>query len=336
MKILFIGGNGNISWFCTQIALERGHEVYHLNRGVSRKTRRAVQPEVKQIIVDRDDIEKIENLLSGVIFDVVCDFICYDEKRAEDDIKLFSRRAKHFVFISSEAVYKRVGYDYIYNESALQYDLNVECEYIKGKIYAEKVFKDAYVKEKFPVTIIRPAYTYDTIFPICVGHNCYTAALRILDGYPLLIAGNGENLWPFTHSKDFAEAFVRLIENKDTIGDEIQIVSDEYWSWNDQSEVVLKKLGVEKSNCFHIPFEDALKFEGIHSKEMMIQRMYNSRFDTEKLKSYLPDWRAQIGFEEGFERTINWLQEEPIRMRYVKRIDDELMKIYERYGIKNE
>ncbi len=35
MKILFIGGNGNISWHCTQTAIERGHEVWQLNREIS-------------------------------------------------------------------------------------------------------------------------------------------------------------------------------------------------------------------------------------------------------------------------------------------------------------
>ncbi|MBA7511577.1 hypothetical protein ES705_03573 [subsurface metagenome] len=35
MKILFIGGTGNISSACTSEALEKGNEVYHFNRGKS-------------------------------------------------------------------------------------------------------------------------------------------------------------------------------------------------------------------------------------------------------------------------------------------------------------
>ena len=33
MKILFIGGTGNISMYCTYVALEKGYELFHLNRG---------------------------------------------------------------------------------------------------------------------------------------------------------------------------------------------------------------------------------------------------------------------------------------------------------------
>lgn len=334
MKILFIGGNGNISWYCTQVALQRGHEVYELNRGVSTKTRRAIQNEIKRVVVDRDNLIEMKRLLENCSFDVVCDFICYDEKRAKEDVELFKNKTKHFVFVSTDAVYKRKQYDCEYQENSEKYSDDIECKYIQGKIRAEKIFIDAYNNGQLPVTIIRPAYTYDTIFPICVGHNCFTAPSRILEGYPLLIVGDGKNVSPFTHSKDFAEAFVRLIENTDTIGDTIQIMSDEYLSWNDQSQIVLENLGIDKTNYYHIPFEDALTLEGIHPKDLMLQRMYCSKFDLEKLREYLPGWKAQVSFEEGFQKTLKWLREDKIRMRYVKRVDDELMKIYERYGLK--
>ena len=333
MKILFIGGNGNISWYCTQIALERGHKVYELNRGASSATRRAIQPQVKKINADRDDIENMRKILADCSFDVVCDFICFSEKRAKADVELFTGKTKHFVFISTEAVYRRRKRDYVYSEDSDSYNSEIDCTYISGKICAEDVFKEAYYNYDFPVTIIRPAYTYDTVFPICIGHNCFTAPSRILEGYPLLIAGDGENISPFTHSKDFAEAFVRLIENKDTIGDIIQIMSDEYLTWNDQSHIVLEKLGVNRSNYFNIPFEEALTLEGIQPRELMLQRMYCSKFSANKVKSYLPRWQPKISFEEGFQRTLEWLRADKIRIRHVKRVDDELMKIYERYGL---
>jgi hypothetical protein len=33
MRVLFIGGNGNISAACSRLCVERGIEVYMLNRG---------------------------------------------------------------------------------------------------------------------------------------------------------------------------------------------------------------------------------------------------------------------------------------------------------------
>ena len=37
MKILFIGGSGVISSACSQLTIERGHELYLLNRGQTTK-----------------------------------------------------------------------------------------------------------------------------------------------------------------------------------------------------------------------------------------------------------------------------------------------------------
>jgi len=36
MKILFIGGTGNISSACTKLALDEGFEVCHINRGIAK------------------------------------------------------------------------------------------------------------------------------------------------------------------------------------------------------------------------------------------------------------------------------------------------------------
>ena len=47
MKVLFIGGTGNISASVTRTALEKGMDLYHLNRG-----RRTSIEGVKSIIAD--------------------------------------------------------------------------------------------------------------------------------------------------------------------------------------------------------------------------------------------------------------------------------------------
>jgi hypothetical protein len=39
MRVLFIGGTGNISAACSRLCLERGMEVFHLNRGLRKRTR---------------------------------------------------------------------------------------------------------------------------------------------------------------------------------------------------------------------------------------------------------------------------------------------------------
>jgi nucleoside-diphosphate-sugar epimerase len=62
--------------------------------------------------------------------------------------------------------------------------------------------------------------------PYSIGHNCFTTVQRCIDGKPLLTAGDGENKWTFTHSRDFAEAFVQLFGKKECIGEDYQLSGD--------------------------------------------------------------------------------------------------------------
>ena len=335
MKILFIGGNGNISWHCTQTAIERGHEVWQLNREISVVTRRRVQPQVHKLKGDMREAEAIKALLEHSSFDVVCDFICYNGEHAKHDVEIFHDKTKHFIFISSESVYKRnPGIDTeFYTEDSEQYDTSCECEYIIGKLEAEQIFMDACRQRGSPITIVRPSYTYDTIFPVSIGHNCFTAPELILKGYPLLIAGDGDNQWSFTHSSDFAAALVGLAENKDTVGTSFNIGAEERLSWNDQSALVLKALGAEASGTFHVPCKDALTLEAIQPRVMMFHRMRNNSSCVEKVKTYVPGWAPKVSFEEGIQKTVRWLNEDARHKRHVDQIHNALMAVYERYGI---
>ena len=336
MKILFIGGNGNISWHCTQLAIERGHEVWQLNREISVVTRRKIQTQVHKLKGDIRETAEIKRLLDSCSFDVVCDFICYNGEHARSDIEIFQDKAKHFFFISSEAVYKRdplVDAEF-YTEDSEKYSADCGCEYITGKLEAEQVFMDAYYQNGFPVTIVRPSYTYDTIFPISIGHNCFTAPELILKGYPLLIAGDGENQWSFTHSSDFAAAFIGLTENRASIGTAFNIGAEERLSWNDQSALVLKALGAETSGIFHVPHQEGLTLERIHPRIMMFHRMRNNSSCVKKVKEYVPGWAPKVSFEEGIQRTVRWLNEDARHKRHVDGVYSALMAVYERYGIK--
>ncbi len=77
MRILFIGGNGNISWHCTMQALAQNHEVWVLNRGESTQNRRPLPAHVKTLHADIQDPQSASKALQGLTFDVVADFICF-------------------------------------------------------------------------------------------------------------------------------------------------------------------------------------------------------------------------------------------------------------------
>ena len=331
MKVLFIGGNGNISWWCVEEAIRRGDEVYELNRKMTRATRRKVQPEVHEIIADIRNEEAAVKALSGMHFDVVCDFICFNDAQARQAIEVFKGKTDQYIVISSEAVYKRESRYLPFREDTPQYDEDVEDTYIAGKIKLERTFNQAYRADGFPVTIVRPGYTYDTILQVPVGQNCFTAPQRFIAGYPFLIPGDGENLVAPMHSKDFAKAFVGLIGNKEAIGEDYHITAEQMITWNEMAETILTALGLDAGNIIHIPRDEAVGITDFYSVLVNRQHMWHYIFDNTKIKSAVPKWKQKISFSKGIEETVSWLLADKVRQRINPECDRRLKNIYSRY-----
>ena len=105
MKVLFIGGTGVLSSACSELAVSRGIDLYHLNRGLSGNIRN-VQG-VKTIIADIRNVAETAKALEKYKFDVVVDFIAYEPEHIQNDIEIFSDKTRQFVFISSASAYEK-------------------------------------------------------------------------------------------------------------------------------------------------------------------------------------------------------------------------------------
>lgn len=69
----------------------------------------------------------------------------------------------------------------------------------------------AYREEAFPVTIVRPSYTYGhTWIPSAFGMQDYTLVDRMRKGRKIILHGDGQSLWTMTHNNDFAKGNVPL------------------------------------------------------------------------------------------------------------------------------
>ena len=319
MKILFTGGYGNISWWCTKKAIDLGYEVYVLNREQTLATRREIPTGVYVINADYRDFNTAKESLCGLSFDVVCDFLCFNIDNAEAAYELFRDKTKQYILISTESVFKRDG---IISEKSEKYKENEASPYISGKLQAERFFTEKYKNDNFPLTIVRPGYTLDTILPYSIGHNCYTVAQRYLDGKPILIAGNGENKWTFTHSSDFASGFIAVLGNSDTIGDNFNIMGDTRTTFNDIMSILAKTLVDKKPELLHIPYNDCLKL--LPPEDLIRQRMEDAVFDTTKIKSLNSEWKTKMDAKDIVTSTIKWLNEDSRRKRFNTDLDKKL------------
>ena len=225
MKVLFIGGTGIISSACSQLAVERGIDLYLLNRGQSA---RAVPDGAQVLHADVRDPAAVTSALAGHTFDVVVNWMAFTPEHIEADLKLFQGNTGQYVFISSASAYQTPPANLPVTESTPL--RNPFWQYSRDKISCEDRLVRAYREHAFPVTIVRPSHTYDrTLLPMDGG---YTVVRRMRQGKKVIVHGDGTSLWTLTHHHDFAVGLVGLLGNPHALGEVFHIMGDEIQTWN--------------------------------------------------------------------------------------------------------
>ncbi len=326
MKVLFIGGTGTISTEVSKLAVARGLDLYHLNRGQS-----GVSIEgVKTITADITQAEQVRAALADQTFDVVVDWIAYTEEHVERDLALFSGKCGQYIFISSASAYQKPLVHPIVTESTPV--SNPYWQYSRNKIACEERLMRAYREDGFPMTIVRPSHTYDTKIPIGVGNwASYVVPQRMLEGKPVVVHGDGTSLWTLTHSEDFARGFVGLLGHPQAIGHAVHITSDYLLTWDQIYEQIGDALGV-KPNIVHVPSDFIAQIDPAGGAGLLGDKMWTVIFDNSKIKRLVPDYVASIPFHVGIRRTLAWYQADPKRMEVSPEDHALFDRILEAYG----
>jgi nucleoside-diphosphate-sugar epimerase len=318
MKVLFIGGTGNISTSCSFLTLEKGIDLYHLNRGVTKE-------DIPGVISLKADIHNKEETLKAIgdhDFDVVVDWIAFIQDDVKRDYEIFKRKVKQFIFISSASAYQKPLTDPRITESTPL--ANPVWEYSQNKIACENYLVQKYREEGFPITIVRPSHTYRNVFPIAVGDwRRYWLIDRIKNRKKIVVHGDGTSLWVLTHSEDFAKGFVGLLGNIHAIGHAFHITSDELLTWNQIYEIIADTVGM-KANLIHIPSDFIMKYDSETGAGLWGDKAYSTIFDNTKIKTFVPEFKATIPFTEGIKKVLNWFDEDETRKKLNPK-DDEYM-----------
>ncbi len=128
MRVLFIGGTGKISSACSQLAVDRGIELYLLNRG---QTTRPVPSNLQTINGDIRSLSSAREALGDLTFDAVVNWIAFTPEHIHTDLELFRGRTKQYVFISSASAYQKPI------KRATYHRINLACQPLLG-IFAQQ------------------------------------------------------------------------------------------------------------------------------------------------------------------------------------------------------
>jgi nucleoside-diphosphate-sugar epimerase len=315
VKILFIGGTGNISGACAQLLLDRGHEVLVLTRGLN-----PVPDRYGVLRADRKDPKSMAAAIQDARPDAVINFLGYDVPEVELDFQLFRGVVSHYIFISSATVYVKPAPRLPITESTPLG--NVWWEYARKKEACEKWLLERWQQDEFPVTIVRPSHTYSRKWiPNPLSSSSYTFARRLEKGLPIFVPDAGENPWTLTASSDFAVGIAGLVGNSAARGEAFHITSDEVLTWNQIVGEIANALGVKSPNAVKVPTDIICQVAPQMTGSLKGDKAHPGVFDNSKIKSFVPDFQCRKSFHIGVRESVTWLREHPEQQNLNPQLD---------------
>ena len=212
MKILVIGGTRYFGKKVVEKFLNSGDTVTILTRG---QTKDDFKGNIKRIVSDRRDFEKLKLLTKNLFWDIILDQQCMNANDAKISNDVFFDKTNHYVMTSSVSVYnlgpnikenKFDPYDFQFTQIA-----NETENYQEAKRQAEATFAKA---KKFPLTFIRP--------PIVLGMEDHSGRLEfhikhVLENKPIYFP-NIESHISFIHSEEAANSIFEVCKSSLALG----------------------------------------------------------------------------------------------------------------------
>lgn len=303
MRILIIGGTGLISTPMTHFLLERGDDVTLYNRS---STPSRVPQGTRVVQGDRKQYAAFEAQVRGLgDFDCVIDMIGFVPEEAESAVRAFEGHVGQFIFCSTVDVYQKPATRLPYTEAEPYGGLNA---YSSNKVLCEQILWAAHERGSFPLTIIRPAYTYGEsrglLYPFGTGATYFE---RLRAGKPIIVHGDGNSLWVCCHVDDCARAFVGALANPKALGKAYHTTGEEWLTWNEYHQQAAQAIGAPEPNLVHIPVDLLMKFSPDRARIITENFTFNNIFDNSAAHNDL-GFQYTIPWKEGVRRAYTWLE----------------------------
>lgn len=169
-----------------------------------------------------------------------------------------------------------------------------QSPYSATKIGADRLAESFYRSFNLPVSIVRPFNTYGprqsarAVIPTIIS--------QLLSGKEEIKLGSLTPTRDFNYVKDTAAGFIAIAESDQTIGEEINIAT--------QQEISIGELATEIINQINPKARIICDEQRLRPEKSEVNRLLGSN---EKIKK-LTDWEPQYTFEQGIRETIKWIR----------------------------
>lgn len=169
-----------------------------------------------------------------------------------------------------------------------------QSPYSATKIGADRLAESFYRSFETPVSIVRPFNTYGprqsarAVIPTIIS--------QLLAGKEEIKLGSLTPTRDFNYVKDTVNGFIEISKSSKTIGEEINIATQQEISIGDLANEIISQINPNAK----IICED----ERLRPEKSEVNRLLGSN---EKIKA-LTNWTPKFTFEEGIRETIKWIE----------------------------
>jgi nucleoside-diphosphate-sugar epimerase len=296
MRICILGGTGHISTSLVQLLLTHGHEVTCVTRGQSGK----VPAGARWMPGDRLDRAAFEQRMQATPFDAAIDMICFTREDAASSVRAFPH-VQHFVQCSTVCTY---GIDHDWRPVTEDHPLRPTTTYGRHKAEADAVFLEAYDRQGFPVTIVKPSTTYGSQQGLLrqIAWDISWIA-RIRQGKPLLICDDGSALHQHLHVDDAALGLAHLLGKAHTVGETYHLVDRGCITWAEYHRTAMRVLG-RQVELVGVPLADLVALDVPQVQICREVFAHHGYYSAEKLFRDVPEFRPAVTLEDGMRQVI--------------------------------
>jgi UDP-glucose 4-epimerase len=310
-KILVTGGAGFIGSHLAD-ALVTDNQVTVVDNLSTGKIEN-IQPHLKSgainfIQADITDLDRMRELVPGnqVIFHLavqglrlsLSDPYSVHEVNATGTLNMcqaaYEAGIERFIYISSSEVYGTAQTVPMTEEHPLAPTTPYGASKLAGEAYARAY----YLSFGLPVAIVRPFNTYGPREHLegVYGEVIPRFVLRVMNGLPPVIFGDGHQTRDFTSVKDIVRGILAVCQCEDLIGDTVNIAAGREVSINEIARLILQTLERDR------------EIEPVHiaPRPGDVRRHYA---DTSKARRFL-GFQPEIDIEEGIRHYISWFKEQ--------------------------
>ncbi len=301
MKVLIIGGTGNISRGIVAALLHRNHEVVMFNRGQHIDP---PPPNIRVILGDRQHRDDFEGKVGSENWDAVIDMISFNAEDAASALRACQGRVGHFIQCSTVMTYGPPFSGINLPEAA---PLQGTSGYGLNKVAADNLLLEAHSSDGFPVTIFKPSYTHGpgiNLHRQVGGDGSWIDRLR--KGKPILSAGDGLNYFQFLASRDAGDAFAEILGKTECFGEIYNLVHPQARTWDEWHSAAAAAIGVD-IDIVHVSQETLIAMSPERYSGLRGNFGHTQIFSHEKLAAALPEFSPQIPVTESVAENIAWM-----------------------------